>query len=598
MNGKVKAQYWLFLTVFAGIVFNFIMPPLFLKTNYGFSGAYVFTSFIVYFILLILFTPVPIGIFSPCRTIEKSSTQSNREKCFVEINTKIVYVDIYIIILFALAGYLIGLDLYKRGIWIKSDFISYALWSLSTGLGVGLLTANGFSYLVMDFFKGLAIYKKPGYVSKSIKFMVLYMTILSVFNSITYMTLVSYNQLYKRIESEKIAVLKKMDKIQRLPVEDAITEIGFLKDDIEQIFSEGWKLSYAYLFPVVLLIVVSLNPIVFALELKKSLLNILDGTGKAADGDLRNLIPVTRIDEIGDLLSAFNYMMGSLGNMVREIIHIGVTIDVLSEKIRKSISDNSTSIAEISASVQEISASAEQFKRSVEDIHKQIVGLTKKMESAGDTVEQNKALLDGLFNDIDLLTVGIRQIADRVQNLTRKISKIGEVGNVIYKIADDTHLLSINASIEASVAGEYGKRFSIIASEIRKLAENAKEFASEIEKIIKEINEAASETITTTEKSVSDTNKSLKKIGEAKEALDLIFDSVIDGRKIISIIERSAGQQETSVNQLTEALKEVQRAIELIKHSSSELNDSFNDFRAKIESLNAKIKKFKVSDEV
>ncbi len=597
MEGKGRAQYWLILTVFFGIIFNFVMPPLFLKVTYGFSGAYIFTSFIVYFILLVLFAPVPIGIFSPCSAIEKSPTRANREKCFVEINEKIIYVDVYIVLLFAVAGYLIGLDLYKRGIWMKSDFISYAIWSFSTGLGVGLLSSNGFRYLVMDFYRKLGIFKKPKYVSKSIKFMILYMTIISVFISIAYMALASYNQLHKRVESEKAAVIQKMVRIQKMPVEDAITEIGFLKDDIEQLFSESWRMNYAYALPIILLIVVAFNPVVFALELKKSLYNILEGANRAAGGDLRALIPVTRVDEIGDLISAFNNMVESLSEMVKDIISMSTTIDTLSQKIRKSIADNSTSIAEISASVQEISASAEQFKRSVEDIHKQLVQLTKKMETAGDTVEQNKTLLESLFGDIDLLTVGIQQIADKVQNLSRKISKIGEVGNVIYKIADDTHLLSINASIEASVAGEYGKRFSIIASEIRKLAENAKEFASEIEKTIKEINEAASEAITTTEKSVADANKSLKKIGEARGALDLIFSSVIDSRRSVTIIEKSTGQQETSINQLTEALKEVKKAIELIKQSSAELDNSFNDFRKRIESLNREIQRFKISGE-
>ncbi|GEM_PF-4930631 len=597
MDSKRTAQIWLFLAVILGILFNFIMPPLFLKTSYGFSNDYIFTSFIVYIIMLILFVPAPLGIFSACGAVEKSPTLENREKCFVDLNSRLVYIDIYIILLFSAAGYIVGLDLYKRGLWPRGDFISFVIWSFVTGLGVSLFASNGFRYLLIRFFRELGLYEKPRYIRRSIKAMILYITIVSVLNSIVYMTLASYNQLHKRVESEKRAVINKMQEIRKMPVEDAITELGFLEDEMEQLFKTSWKMRYMQTLPIILLIVVAMNPIVFALELRKSLDDILEGANQASSGDLRALIPVTRIDEIGNLISTFNNMIRSLNSMVENILSLSSTIDTLSDRIRKTIADNSTSIAEISTSLQQISASTEEFKRSVEDIHRQIGDLNNKMNTAAATVESNRSLLESLFKDIHLLTLGIQEISDKVQNLTAKISKIGEVGNVIYKIADDTHLLSINASIEASVAGEHGKRFSIIAAEIRKLAENAKEFASQIERTIKEITEAASEAITTTEKSVVDANKSLEKIDEAKGALDLIFDNVMEGRVSVSVIEKSTGQQETSIRQLAEALGEVKRAIDLIRQSSSDLEGSFNDFREKIEKLNHEVKKFKIQGE-
>ncbi len=597
MDSKRTAQVWLFAAVLLGILFNFIMPPLFLKTNYGFSNGYIFTSFIVYIIMLILFVPAPLGIFSACGAVEKSPTRENREKCFVDVNTRLVYIDIYIILLFALAGYIIALDLYKRGLWPRGDFFSFIAWSFVTGLGVSLFASNGFRYAIIKFFKELGLYEKPRYVRRSIKAIILYITIISVFNSIVYMTLASYNQLHKRVESEKEAVILKMREIRRLPVEDAITELGFLEDEVEQLFRASWKLRYMQTLPLILLLVVAMNPIVFALELRKSLDDILEGASRASSGDLRALIPITRIDEIGNLISTFNNMIQSLNSMVKNIRSMSATIETLSDKIKKTIADNSTSIAEISTSVQQISASIEEFKRSVEDIHRQISDLNKKMSTAAKTVEGNRTLLNSLFRDVHLLTVGIQEIAEKVQNLSAKISKIGEVGNVIYKIADDTHLLSINASIEASVAGEHGKRFSIIASEIRKLAENAKEFAIQIERTIKEITEAASEAITTTEKSVADANKSLEKIDEAKEALNIIFNNVMESKTSVSVIDKSTGQQETSIRQLAEALGEVKKAIDLIRQSSSDLEASFNDFREKIEKLNNEVKKFKISGE-
>lgn len=597
MENKGKAQLWLFITIFAGLIFNFVMPPIFLTVPFGFSGGYIFTSFIVYLILVVLFAPAPLLIFSPCSAVEKTLNKENSEKCFIETQRNIIYIDLYIVILFTLAGYIIALDLLKRGLWTWISFASFIIWSFATGLGVGLLAASGFRLIMLDYYRDLKIIQKPKYFKRSIKMVILYMTIMSVFISIVYMTLASYNQLQTKVEAEKMAVIHKIDKIRRLPVDDAITELGFLRDDINQLFSRNWKMGYLYTLPLILLIVVTLNPIVFTIELRRSLYNLLESTNRAANGDLRSFISVTRVDEVGELTSTFNLMIENLGRMVKNILKLSSEIDNFSSKIKKSITDNSTSIAEISASVQQISASTEEFRRSVEDIHKQIQDLNYKMEKAGDTVETNKTLLESLFKDIDLLTAGIQNISDKVQNLSQKISKIGEVGNVIYKIADDTHLLSINASIEASVAGEYGKRFSIIASEIRKLAEDAKNFATQIESIIKEITQAASEAITTTEKSVSDAGKSLAKIGEARKTLDLIFSSVIEGRKSISIIEKSTGQQETSIKQLADALKEVKKAIEMIRQSSAELENSFNIFRDQIEILNREIKKFKIDGE-
>ncbi|WP_158095090.1 methyl-accepting chemotaxis protein [Gottfriedia luciferensis] len=224
----------------------------------------------------------------------------------------------------------------------------------------------------------------------------------------------------------------------------------------------------------------------------KPINELITVTEKVSNGDLTVIVPVRANNEFGILGKAFNQMIQSLIQLISKLNLTSDKLAVSSEKLAITITQVSEITSNVNRSMEEMAAGAEiqmtstnESSIATEEIASGVQYVAEKLAEASESSSEATINVDEGNNYIQQGIIEMRNINDTVKNnsllvqqLGKKSSEINVIIDVIKGISEQTNLLALNASIEAARAGEYGKGFSVVAQEIRKLAE-ASESSSE-----------------------------------------------------------------------------------------------------------------------
>jgi methyl-accepting chemotaxis protein len=280
-------------------------------------------------------------------------------------------------------------------------------------------------------------------------------------------------------------------------------------------------------------------------------------TLRDAQNDLTVRIPVKEKNEFGEIAKLFNTYMANLLVIMKKVADSALDINVHANDISGAVqqqasvtTEQSTAVTEITSTMEELSASSSQ----IAEYSKSVVDNAKKtcddLKTGADAVNAVITKMTEISKDNDQ---SIREIYE----LGKKSKEITKIMEIINHIADQTKLIAFNAALEASSAGEAGKRFAVVAVEIRKLADNVMESTGEIEAKINEIQEAIERLVITSEKGSKAITGGIEYSGHTSELLIEIVDAAnqtTDSSKQISL---STQQQKTASSQVLTALKEI-----------------------------------------
>lgn len=314
-------------------------------------------------------------------------------------------------------------------------------------------------------------------------------------------------------------------------------------------------------------------------ELQAGIQNLLMATSEGSDGDLTIRAPVTE-GTLGNVADAFNLMAEELGFAISEIKNVAEDVASQTKEI-----NNATEQMKNGASKQtgEISSASS----SVETMAANIQSVASRATEAADTAKKTLELAEQGQAAVDDVTLGMERIRSAVQDGARKIKQLGEstmeissIIGTIRDISEQTNMLALNAAIEAARAGEHGRGFTVVASEVRKLAERASHATSEIEDLISGIQAETNQSVETMELQITNVENETAVVGRAGESLKSIALSSMDSAELISGISLSAKEQVEGANNVVAIMKLVSEISEEAKatadanQQSTELLDS------------------------
>ncbi len=226
--------------------------------------------------------------------------------------------------------------------------------------------------------------------------------------------------------------------------------------------------------------------------------------------------------------------------------------------------EQATAMNEISTTISELMATSRQIAESAQRVA-QIAGQTVGSAQSGElTVATAHESINAIRRQVDL-------IVSHMLELGKKSQHIGAVLDIVSELAEQTNILAINATIEAAGAGEAGKRFAVVAEEIRKLADRVGGSTKEIRTLIDDVRGAVNSTVMTTESGSKAVDAGSKQFGEVTAALKQIVSLVSTTTEAAREIELSTKQQATAVEQVNIAIANVAQATKETEVSSGQV---------------------------
>jgi methyl-accepting chemotaxis protein len=317
--------------------------------------------------------------------------------------------------------------------------------------------------------------------------------------------------------------------------------------------------------------------IIFSSLFSKSLVNRLKNfihvAREISDGDLSRDIPVVSRDELRDLEEIFRIMQEELRAIISDMKEVASQVQKTNENlsalvkkvvtISRDIDSSAKTIAKGSEKqtliVHKTSMSLENSLNEMDDMVAQSSEIVSKAEEARKRTEAGEAKARETLSQLDDVLQQMSDSTKPIFKLATKVERIKMIINVIDSIAQKTDLLSLNASIEATRAGETGKGFALVADEIRTMAENSKRSSQDIRKMVEDILEDNEAVTMSIRKSHSDINQGRETIRGIANTFAETLDGVNDISDAIGGIEQVTGNTVRKMRGLMNHFQELSR---------------------------------------
>jgi methyl-accepting chemotaxis protein len=211
-----------------------------------------------------------------------------------------------------------------------------------------------------------------------------------------------------------------------------------------------------------------------------------------------------------------------------------------------------TAANEVSTTIKELLSTSRQIAESAQKVTQVAIETTSAARVGDQTVQKAQQAIDVVRRQVDL-------IVTHMLDLGRKSQEIGGILDIINELSEQTNILAINATIESAGAGEAGRRFAVVADEIRKLADRVGGSTKEIRSLIEEIRAASNTTVMATEDGSKAVDAGTRQFGEVAVSFKQIVELVANTAQASREIELSTKQQTTAVEQVNAAIAEVAR---------------------------------------
>ncbi len=272
------------------------------------------------------------------------------------------------------------------------------------------------------------------------------------------------------------------------------------------------------------------------------------------------------------LAASFASAARALGALVQQIQNSSIEVAAAGSTVNATASELASGSSQQAAGVVEITATMEELARTAAQIAVNAASqadLAAQSEQSGDA---GAAAVEDALHGVEEVQKRISGIADRTDTLGVRSKEIYRVLELITEIAQETHLLSLNATIEAAAAGEHGRRFSVVADEVRRLAQRSQESVASVRSLLDEFAGSIRATVVATEEGGKEAARVLERARSAAAAIADLRGALTDTARAAREISLATQQQRTASDQVVLTLKEVsqviQRMAQGLKHFS------------------------------
>jgi methyl-accepting chemotaxis protein WspA len=321
---------------------------------------------------------------------------------------------------------------------------------------------------------------------------------------------------------------------------------------------------------------------------------LLDMVGRLGAGDLSHRLDLKRQDEFGDLARGFNRMSDELVALVGQVQTSGIQVNTSATEIASTAKEQQATATEIAATTAEIGATSKEISATARELSKTIGEVALFAEQSATLAGEGQVGLTHMEETMRNVMDAAKSINAKLAVLSEKAANINDVVTTITKVADQTNLLSLNAAIEAEKAGEYGRGFSVVAVEIRRLADQTAVATYDIEQMVKEIQSAVSAGVMGMDKFSEEVRRGVHEIQEVSNQLSQIIQQVQALAPRVEAVNEGMQAQSAGAEQITQSLAQLSEAAQQTVESLRQSGAAIDGLNHVSNLLRAGVAKFKL----
>ena len=333
---------------------------------------------------------------------------------------------------------------------------------------------------------------------------------------------------------------------------------------------------------------------VFVGGLRKSVTGVTNLAVHISDGNLRQeRLAVNSTDELGQLGLIFNDMLGGLRENVSQTRAAAESLNAAVAEIVASVREQAAGSSEQAAAVQETTATMEEINQSGNQIAERSRQVAAAAEATSSATTQGLDAAQSGTKVMDSIQEQAETVAENIVMLSEKTQAVGEIIATVTDIAEQSNLLALNAAIEAAAAGEHGRTFSVVANEIKNLADQAKEATGKVRSILGDIQKGINTSVMLTEEVVKRVNSGKNQSDIVERTIRHMAESLNSSIQAFQQITAATSQQQIGFDQVTQALKNIRQAADQTAVSTNQLEKAATNLTGLGQQLSKNVERYR-----
>lgn len=288
-----------------------------------------------------------------------------------------------------------------------------------------------------------------------------------------------------------------------------------------------------------------------------AILRLLDEIGDLADGDLTSQATVTE-DFTGAIADSINYAIDQLRELVGTINDTAVQVSTAAQETQGTAMHLAEASEHQAQEIAGASAAINEMARSIDHVSANAAESSNVAKQSVELANQGNQLVHNTIKGMDNIRDQIQDTSKRIKRLGESSQEIGDIVGLINDIADQTNILSLNAAIQASMAGDAGRGFAVVADEVQRLAERSSNATKQIEALVKTIQTDTNEAVMSMEQTTTEVVRGARlavDAGVSLEEIERVSKVLAD---LIQNISQAARQQASSASHVSNTMNVIQ----------------------------------------
>jgi methyl-accepting chemotaxis protein len=329
-------------------------------------------------------------------------------------------------------------------------------------------------------------------------------------------------------------------------------------------------------------------------NITKPLERLMRGVEQLSQGNLSHRIAVEGQDETARLASAFNAMAArrqeAEAQLARQAEQREQTLRAVADLFNQLASASAqilSSTSEQVASAQEQGSAVSQTVSTVEEIAQTSEEAAGRARAVSESARQSEVLgnsgrraVEEAVEAMASVRQQVESIASRILALAEQAQSIGDIINTVNEISEQTHMLALNASIEASRAGDQGRGFAVVAAEVKALADQSKKATAQVRQILGHIQKATHSAVMTTEEGTKSVAAATRVVSHAGATIQSLGELLAQASLTAAQIAASANQQATGIGQIRQAMRDVNQSAQQALTSTRQTERAVQDLNS------------------